>query len=56
MIAKVESCGLKGTLYYNGKGAPKDYDQARSWYVKAAAAGSEPATAMIKKIDTSKNK
>jgi hypothetical protein len=45
-----------GNIYYNGNGVPKDYEQARAWYVKAVAAGYAPASAMIKQIDASKRK
>jgi TPR repeat protein len=45
-----------GALYFDGHGVPKDYAQARIWYAKAAAAGNEPAIAMVKRIDASKGK
>ncbi len=44
-----------GSIYYNGKGVPKDLAQSRAWYVKAVAAGYAAASTMIKKIDASKN-
>jgi TPR repeat protein len=45
-----------GNLYFNGNGVPKDYDQARTWYVKSVAAGYAPAGAMINRIDSIKKK
>ena len=42
-----------GVLYQNGYGVAQDYAAARTWYVKAAAAGYEPASVMIKQIDSS---
>ena len=36
-----------GSLYYIGKGVPRDYAQARSWYEKAATKGNAAAMASL---------
>jgi TPR repeat protein len=39
-----------GSFYFNGWAVPKDDAQARLWYGKAAAHGSEAAAAVLKKM------
>ncbi len=39
-----------GSFYFNGWATPKDEAQARLWYAKAAAQGSEAAAAVLKKM------
>jgi hypothetical protein len=39
-----------GVLYDSGHGVPQDHQQARQWYEKAAAAGSEPAKKQLGEV------
>jgi hypothetical protein len=39
-----------GVLYYNGQGVSQDYGQARQWYEKAAAQGSEYAKSRLQAL------
>jgi len=39
-----------GVLYEGGKGVPRDLDEARRWYRKAADAGVSPASEALKRL------
>ena len=43
-----------GSFYFNGWGAPKDNQQARVWYAKAAAQNFPVAADVLKKLDAVK--
>jgi uncharacterized protein len=40
-----------GNLYQNGNGIPQDKLTARKWYEKAAAAGDDKSTDILKTLD-----
>lgn len=41
-----------GALYFEGRGVTKDLDSARFWLGRAAARGSQPAQALLDRIDS----
>jgi len=43
-----------GDLYRDGHGAPRDYQKAREWYEKAAAAGYADAQQRLKMLPSAK--
>jgi TPR repeat protein len=40
-----------GILYEYGRGVPKDYQKAKEWYEKGAAAGDERAKDLLRALN-----